>query len=176
MIVVAIAVTGVLLVGAGVAAVRYGAGALDLGGGYVQSIRSTGKPVWIGLELQNRSAVPLTLAEFVPRGTEHLRITGTRVIDLHDGNHLGMLTEPLVGDADLREAIDAGVPVDGFVLPAGSTRRYQLAIRVQRSTLGHQAVLAGGSVVYRALGIDQGASTDGVSCIRAPNRSGCPPY
>lgn len=156
-----------LLVVAGIGAttaVRYGADALDVGGGFVVSAAARDQDVWIGFPLDNRRAVPVTLRAVELRSASNVRVVDARVIEPRE-DLLLMLSRPL--PPDLRDAIDAGRPVEGFVVPPRSHERYELAVRLRHSP-DAAAVVRRTAITYSVLGVDQGVLADGVFRIRAP--------
>ena len=164
---IAVGAGAALLLVAGIgstAAVRYGADALDVGGGFVVSVAARDQDVWIGLPLDNRRAVPLTLHAVALRSASNFEVVDARVIEPPQDFML-MLSRPL--PPGLADAIDAGRPVDGFVVPPRSHERYELAVRLRHAP-DAAAVVRRTAITYSALGLDQGVLADGVFRMRAP--------
>ena len=166
-----------LLAAAGVAgaaaAVQVGARALVVGGGFIVSSTYGPQARWAGIEVRNPGAFPITLHSVQPRVLKDAEVVEARVIDSRNG-HLLLSGEPL--DRDAQAALDRSRPLDGFVLPPRSGDQYQVVVRFRPRTTGEQMVLARAAVTYSVFGIDHGAISDGVYCVRAPGAKICPQY
>jgi hypothetical protein len=158
--------------GGGAAVLQVGASALQVSGGFSSSDIWSPGAQWAGIELENRSGSPLTLRAVSARDAANVEILDVRVID-PDSSHLLQLGVPL--EPDLQTVVDRSQPLAGFVLPPHSRGRYEIAIRFRPRSTG-QAVLSTIAVVYSAWGLDHGAVSDGVYCVRAPGKDTCPPY
>ncbi|GAA2750666.1 hypothetical protein [Amnibacterium kyonggiense] len=169
--VVVVAVLGVLAVVGGTAVIRTGADALEVGGGFTVSGPWYAGPRWAGVELENRSSVPITLRAVEVRTASNVRVLGTRVLG-PTGAHILMND---TSDPDVGAAVDAGQPVDGFVLPPHSRSKYQVAVEFEPRSPG-QAVISGTAVVYSVFGLDHGAVSGGVYCVRGPGKESCAPF
>ena len=168
-----VVVLAVAVVAGAAAAVQVGAHALDVGGGFVVSSAYGTQPRWAGIEVRNPGALPITLHTVQPRVLEDAEVIEARVID-SSSDHLLLAGEPLERDA--QAVLDRSRPLDGFVLPAHSGDRYQVVVRFRPRTPGEQMVLARAAVTYSVFGIDHGAISDGIYCVRAPGAKTCPPY
>lgn len=154
-------------------AVQAGAHALDVGGGFVVSSAYDTAPGWVGIEVRNRSAFPITLRSVEPRTLLDAEILDARVTD-SSGSHLLLSREPL--SPEVQAAVARSRPLDGFVLPPHSGDDYQVVVRFRPRTPGERIVLARAAITYSAFGLDHGAISDGIYCVRAPGAKTCPPY
>lgn len=169
-IVVVLAVAGIA---GAAAAVQVGARALVVGGGFVVSSAYGPQARWAGIEVRNPGAFPITLHSVQPRVLKDAEVIDARVIE-SSSDHLLLAGEPLERDA--QAVVDRSRPLDGFVLPPRSGDRYQVVVRFRPRTPGEQMVLARAAVTYSVFGLDHGAISDGVYCVRAPGAKICPPY
>lgn len=167
-----VAVLAIAAIGGATAVVQYGAAALHVGGGFTSSDVWAPGSQWAGIEVRNTSDVPITLRAVQARGAENVVILRTRVIEPR-GAHLLQNGTPL--PADVRSDLDRSRPVDGFVLPPHSGSRFEVAVEFRPASSG-QAVLSRTTITYSALGLDHGAISDGVYCVRAPGSETCPPF
>jgi hypothetical protein len=169
----ALAVVALLVVAGAAVAVRVGAQALDVGGGFVVSSVYSPAAGWVGIEVSNRSAFPITLRSVQPRTLLDADILEARVLD-RSGAHVLLSREPL--EPELQTALDRSHPLDGFVLPPHSGADYQVVVRFRPRTPGEQVVIAREAITYSAFGLDHGALSDGIYCVRAPGAASCTPY
>jgi hypothetical protein len=152
----------------GTVAVQYGAAALQVSDGDVQSVGATDR-VWFGLEVENRSALPVTLESVRAVVATDARIVEARVLDRRSAatgtgaSGIGMVSPPL--PADLEAAL---VPVAGYVLPPRSGDRFQVLVLVERTDPAKAAMMRQTDVVYSVLGLDHGFRSHAVARIRAP--------
>ncbi len=152
---------------------QVGAHALDVGGGFVVSSAYGAQPRWAGIEVRNPGPFPITLHSVQPRILKDAEVVEARVID-STGYHFLLFGEPL--DREAQAVLDRSRPLDGFVLPPRSGDRFQVVVRFRPRTAGEQIVLARAAVTYSAFGIDHGAISGGIYCVRGPAAKICTPY